>query len=77
MKVVGTIKSIIPKLMELDITVPAGCSNTRQEAKIGEGFSTPFTIFTKNGKVIDSICGYTTKSDLITTLKAVGMIETK
>lgn len=63
------------KLMELDITVPASCSKTKEDAKISEGFNTPFTVFTRNGKVLDTICGYVSKNDLITKMETVGMIS--
>lgn len=63
------------KLMALDITVPASCSSTKKDADISKGFSTPFTIFTKNGVVLDTICGFASKEMLIEKMQSVGMIE--
>ena len=63
------------KLMALDnVTVPSSCSKTRKDAKLSEGFSTPFSIFTKNGEVLDTLCGYYDKDDLLKKMQEVGMI---
>ena len=63
------------KIMNMGLTLPASCNNGT-EKNIADGFGTPLTIFTKNGKVIDCISsGYMNKSALITKLKTVGMIE--
>lgn len=63
------------KIMDMGLTLPASCNNGT-EKKLSDGFDTPLTIFTKNGKVIDCIStGYMNKSGLITKLKTVGMIQ--
>ena len=63
------------KIMDMGLTLPASCNNGT-EKKLSDGFGTPLTIFTKNGKVIDCISsGYMNKSALITKLKTVGLIE--
>lgn len=63
------------KILNMGLTLPASCNNGT-EKKIADGFGTPLTIFTKNGKVIDCISsGYMNKSALITKLKTVGLIE--
>lgn len=62
-------------IMDLGLTVPASCSDDDKEFKLESGFSTPLTLFTKNGKVIDCISGYINKEKLITKLETLGMIE--
>ena len=63
------------KIMNMGLTLPASCNNGT-EKKIADGFGTPLTIFTKNGKVIDCVStGYLNKSALITKLKTVGLIK--
>ena len=63
------------KIMNMGLTLPASCNNGT-EKKLSDGFGTPLTIFTKNGKVIDCIStGYMNKTALITKLKTVGLIE--
>ena len=63
------------KIMDLGLTLPASCNNGKEKA-LADGFGTPLTVFTKNGKVIDCISsGYMNKSALITKLKTVGMIN--
>lgn len=63
------------KIMDMGLTLPAACNNGKEKA-LADGFGTPLTVFTKNGKVIDCISsGYMNKSALITKLKTVGMIN--
>lgn len=63
------------KIMNMGLTLPATCNNGT-EKKLSDGFGTPLTIFTKNGKVVDCISsGYMNKSALITKLKTVGLIN--
>lgn len=62
---------------KLGLKIPASCSSTGKEVALQEGFDTPLTLFTKNGKVIDCISGYVNKQTLITKLETVGMIEEK
>jgi thioredoxin-related protein len=61
--------------MDLGLKIPASCSSTGEEVDLQPGFGTPLTLFTKNGKVIDCISGYVNKSELITKLETVGMID--
>lgn len=63
------------KIINLDLTIPAKCNSNGTEFKLSDGFGTPLTIFTKKGKVIDCISGYTDRSGLISTLKSVKMIS--
>ena len=63
------------KIMDMGLVIPAQCNNNKQESLLADGFGTPLTLFTKNGKVIDCISGYVNKSSLITKLKTVGLIE--
>ena len=63
------------KIMDSGLKIPAKCSSTGAEVELQPGFGTPLTLFTKNGKVIDCINGYTNKANLTNTLKTVGIIE--
>lgn len=64
------------KILDMGIVIPEACSGVSgQTALLKDGFGTPLTLFTKNGKVIDCISGYVNKSALIAKLKTVGMIE--
>ncbi len=63
------------KIMDLGLKVPASCAKNNEETLLAPGYDTPLTLFTKNGKVIDCISGYSNKTQLITKLKTVGMIE--
>ncbi len=63
------------KILDSGLTIPAKCSDTKEEIKLQSGFGTPLTLFTKNGKTIDCINGYVNKNSLITQLKTVGIIE--
>ena len=63
------------KVVNLDLTVPSKCSSTGAEFKLSDGFGTPLTIFTENGKIIDCISGYVNRSALIEKLKSVKMIS--
>lgn len=65
------------KVMDLGLKIPASCSSTKKEIDLQPGFGTPLTLFTKNGKVIDCIDGYVTKSTLLTKLETVGMLESE
>ncbi len=62
------------KIMDSGLMIPAKC-NSGTEKRLQEGFGTPLTLFTKNGKVIDCIGGYTNKSSLLTQLKTVGILK--
>lgn len=63
------------KIMKMGLKIPASCSSTGKEVELQPGFGTPLTLFTKNGKVIDCINGYTNKANLITKLETVGMLK--
>lgn len=62
------------KILNSDVTIPGKCANGT-DVKLSSGFGTPLTIFTKNGKSIDCISGYTNKEGLIKVLKDVGLIK--
>ena len=63
------------KIINMDLTVPAQCSSAGEEFQLSDGFSTPLTIFTKNGKVIDCISGYVKRSKLVEKLTTLEMIS--
>lgn len=63
------------KVINLDLTVPAKCSSDNVSFKLSEGFGTPLTIFTKNGKIIDCQSGYVNREKLVEILKNVNMIS--
>lgn len=68
-------KTEYQKIMDMGLTLPASCNNGKEQ-KLSDGFGTPLTVFTKNGKVVDCISsGYLNKSALITKLQTVGMIK--
>lgn len=60
------------------LKVPAACTNTSQDEDFATyDYSTPLTLFFKNGKVIDCIDGYVGKSELVEKLssKDIEMIK--
>ena len=59
----------------MDLIVPAKCSSEGKEFKLSDGFGTPLTLFTKDGKVVDCISGYVNRSSLIDKLKTNNMIS--
>lgn len=63
------------KIINLDLTIPAKCNSQGAEFKLSDGFGTPLTIFTKDGKVIDCISGYVNRKSLVEKLKNVKMIS--
>lgn len=63
------------KVINLDLTIPAKCNSEGTEFKLSDGFGTPLTIFTKNGKVVDCLSGYVNRKNLIEKLKEVKMIS--
>ena len=63
------------KIVNLNLNIPAKCSSDGNSFKLSDGFGTPLTIFTKNGKVIDCQSGYVTRKELIEILKNVDMIS--
>jgi len=63
------------KIVNLDLTIPAKCSSDGNSFKLSDGFGTPLTIFTKNGKIIDCHSGYVNRKDLIEILKNIDMIS--
>lgn len=63
------------KILNSGLIIPGSCTETKEEKKLSEGFGTPLTLFTKQGKVIDCISGYTNETGLLAKLKSVGMIK--
>lgn len=63
------------KIMKLGLKVPKQCTQTGEAQLLSEISSTPLTIFTKKGKVIDCISGYLPTQSLEAKLKSVGMIK--
>lgn len=63
------------KIMDSGLNIPAKCNNTGEDVSLQQGFGTPLTLFTKNGKVVDCIQGYVNKKSLTTQLKTVGIIK--
>ena len=68
-------KTEYASIMKMGLMIPASCSDTQKEVELSQGFGTPLTLFTKNGKVIDCISGYIGKKELVSKLKTVGMIK--
>lgn len=64
------------KIMDSGLTIPAKC-NEGKEVELQAGFSTPLTLITKNGKVIDCINGYLNKRNLVTQLETVGILPSE
>ncbi len=62
------------KIVNSGLKVPASC-NDGKEVSLADYDSSPLTLFTKNGKVIDCISGYTRKDALLEKLQKVGMIK--
>ena len=63
------------KIINSGITIPAKCTDTNTATPLSSGFGTPLTLFTKNGKSIDCISGYTNAEGLDNNLKTVGLIK--
>lgn len=63
------------KILNSGLTIPAECTSSKEETSLSSGFGTPLTLFTKKGKVVGCISGYTTAEKLETKLKSVGMIK--
>lgn len=63
------------KIINMDLTVPAKCSTEGTEFKLSDGFGTPLTIFTKKGKIVDCISGYTNRKSLIEKLKTNNLLS--
>lgn len=63
------------KVMNSGLKIPKSCTDTGKAELLSEGFGTPLTLFTKNGKVIDCISGYVGKDTLVSKLKSVGLIK--
>lgn len=64
------------KIMDSGLKIPAKC-NEGKEVELQSGFSTPLTLITKNGKVIDCISGYSNKRNLTTQLETVGILTSE
>jgi thiol-disulfide isomerase/thioredoxin len=63
------------EIINMGLVLPKSCTN-EEDKNLSEGFGTPLTVFTKNGKIIDCIAsGYMNKSALITKLQTVGLIK--
>lgn len=63
------------KIINMDLTVPAKCSSTGKDFKLSDGFGTPLTIFTQDGKIVDCIGGYVNRSKLLEQLISLEMIS--
>ena len=63
------------KILNSGLTIPAKCSRTKTEVPLSNGFGTPLTLFTKSGKTVGCIGGYTNKTGLINELKNVGILK--
>lgn len=63
------------KIMDLGLTIPASCNSNGAESKLSDGFGTPLTIITQNGKTIDCISGYVDRSTLKSKLSEHGLIK--
>ena len=63
------------KILNSGLKIPAKCSTKGKETLLSDGFGTPLTIFTKDGKTVDCIGGYVNKTNLINKLEEVGIIN--
>lgn len=63
------------KIMNSGLMIPKACNNQGKDIPLSDGFGTPLTLFTKNGKVIDCISGYVGEDALVAKLKTVGLIK--
>ena len=63
------------KILKSGLQIPASCTESGVAQTLDQGFGTPLTLFTKNGKVIDCISGYVNKDTLQAKLKKVGIIK--
>ena len=63
------------KILNSDLKIPAKCTDTGEAQKLSDGFGTPLTLITKEGKVINCISGYVNKTRLTSILKESGMIK--
>ena len=68
-------KSEYSKILNSGLNIPASCTDTKKEEPLSNGFGTPLTLYTKNGKVIDCISGYVDEDNLVKKLKSVGLIK--
>ena len=57
------------KIVNMNLVVPAKCSSSGNDFKLSDGFGTPLSVFTKNGKIVDCISGYSDRASLIKKLK--------
>ena len=63
------------KIMKLGLKIPASCNSDGKESLLSDGFGTPLTIFTKNGKTVDCISGYVDRDTLISKLVINDLIK--
>ena len=63
------------KIMNSGLMIPAECNSKGKDIKLSDGFGTPLTLFTKEGKTVACIGGYVDKDALVTKLKSVGLIK--
>lgn len=63
------------KILNSGVKIPAECTSTKEEQPLSKGFGTPLTLFTKNGKVIGCLTGYTNKTELISKLEKLEILN--
>lgn len=63
------------KILNSGLMIPAECTKSKTDEPLSNGFGTPLTIITKNGKSISCIGGYVNKTVLINKLKDVNLIK--
>ena len=64
-------------IMNSDIVIPAKCTDSGKERKLGDGFGTPLTLIYKNGTIADCIRGYKSYDKAIELLKEANALNKK
>ena len=68
-------KNEYTKIINMDLIVPGKCDSYGNDFKLSDGFGTPLTIFTQNGKIVDCISGYANRDKLMEKLISLKMIS--
>lgn len=63
------------EIMELDLVIPAECTNNGLATSFLSGFPKPMTIITKNGKLEACIKGYYNKDHIVSKFKELKVIK--
>jgi predicted bacteriocin transport accessory protein len=63
------------RLLNSEITIPAKCSNTGEDAQLNVGFGTPLNLFIQNGESVNCMRGYKDYDSLKTFLQSISYIS--